>query len=52
MASTDEVFSLLNAVNEVTLKRMENKEDHVTEILLVLAERLGKIEQKLGLPQG
>ena len=34
MASTDDVFDLLNAVNGVTLKRMENKSDAINQVTL------------------
>jgi hypothetical protein len=34
VASTDDVFSLLKAVNEVTLKRMENKADAINAVTL------------------
>jgi hypothetical protein len=52
MANVDEVHNLLRAVNEVTLKRMEEKEDRLRDILMAFAERLGHIEEKLGLPKG
>ena len=34
MASTDDVFNLLKAVNEVTLKRMEGKADAINAVTL------------------
>jgi hypothetical protein len=48
MPSTDEVHGLLKAVNEVTLKRMENKEDRIVEILLAMVEELNEIKSKIG----
>ena len=50
MANTDDVFKLLGDVNAITLKRMENKQDHLTGVVMVIVERLGAIEEKLGIP--
>ena|SRR4029077_19422519 len=37
--STDEVYTLLKAVNEVTLKRMENKIDALTQRVQLLQDQ-------------
>jgi hypothetical protein len=64
LASTDDVFNLLKAVNEVTLKRMEDKADAINAVTLkrmedkqnrifdahmVIHDRLNHIEDKLGI---
>ena len=51
MATTDDVFNLLDAVNKVTLKRMENQERVIDSITRSIHERLDVIEDKLGIPR-
>jgi hypothetical protein len=50
VANTDDVFKLLVDVNAITLKRMENKQDHLTNVVMVIVDRLGEVEEKLGIP--
>jgi len=52
VADTDDVFKLLGDVNAITLKRMEDKQDRLRDVVMVIAERLGGIEDKLGIPKG
>jgi hypothetical protein len=40
VASTDDVFNLLNAVNQQTLKRMEDKTDAINAVTLKRMEDL------------
>ena len=60
MASVDEVFNLLNAVNRETLKRMEDKNDRAIANLHAalnvelhnLSSNLQKVMRKLDIPVG
>jgi hypothetical protein len=66
MASVDDVHNLLNAVNTVTLKRMEEKtdainavtlkrmetrEERIESMLFETLEQLKPIQDKLGIPR-
>jgi hypothetical protein len=51
MANTDDVFKLLGDVNAITLRRMEDKQDRLRDVVMVIVERLGVIEDKLGFPK-
>ena len=49
MATTDDVFTLLKAVNEVTLKRMEDQVKAVNEVTLKRMENeILAIKTKVG----
>jgi hypothetical protein len=45
--STDDVYGLLKAVNEVTLKRMENKIDALTQRVQLLQDQAKAINDRL-----
>jgi hypothetical protein len=59
VATTDDVFKLLNAVNGQTLKRMEDKTDAINAVTLKRMEehivairaRLDLVAEKVGAPQ-
>jgi hypothetical protein len=44
--STDDVYTLLKAVNEVTLRRMENKIDALTQRVTVLQDQAKAIKDR------
>ena len=48
VASTDDVFNLLNAVNGVTLKRMEVKSDAINQVTLKRLEDKGYLKSRDG----
>jgi hypothetical protein len=54
VASVDDVNNLLNAVNSVTLKRMEDKADanqrRLTEMLSAMVSEIRQVKDKLGIP--
>ena len=45
--STDDVYNLLKAVNEVTLKRIENKIDYLTQRLAPVPDQTKAINDRL-----
>jgi uncharacterized protein Yka (UPF0111/DUF47 family) len=56
MATVDDVNNLVNAVNQTTLKRMEDKADknhrQLMDGIIQLHMDIAKIQKNLGIPQG